>query len=269
MDDARPVAPDPVGDRPPRVRRLSIAPVRSLGLRHPETIDITPVGVVEDRRFYLIDGTGRFIDRTVIGRLAQLEADTDPEGSRLWLRFPDGDVIDDEVWLGDRVTTEVYDRTAEGQLVEGPWAEALSAFAGRSLRLVRTVRPGGTRRSNAVSLVGDGSLAELARQAGVDAVDGRRFRMLIEVEGLRAHEEDRWIGGRVAVGEALLEITKATARCAITTQDPDTGVRDLDTLRTIIGYRGLRDGRKADFGVLGEVARPGRVSVGDEVRPLT
>ena len=269
MHDALTVAQDPAGDRRPRVGRLSIAPVRSLGLRHPESIDITPVGVVEDRRFYLIDETGRFIDRTVIGRLAQVEADTDPEGSRLRLRFPDGEVIEDEVWLGDRVTTEVYDRTAEGQVVEGPWAEALSAFAGRTLRLVRTVRPGGTRRSNAVSLVGDGSLVELARQAGVDAVDGRRFRMLIEVEGLAPHEEDRWIGGRVAVGEAILEITKPTARCAITTQDPDTGVRDLDTLRTIIGYRGLRDGRKADFGVLGEVARPGRIRVGDEVRTLT
>lgn len=254
---------------PARVQRLSIAPVRSLGLQHPPSIELTPIGVVEDRRFYLVDESGRFIDRTVIGRLVQIEADTDPEASRLRLRFPDGAVVEDEVWLGGRVTTEVYDRTAEGQLVEGPWAEALTAFAGRPLRLVRTVRPGGTRRSNAVSLVGDGSLAELARQAGVDAVDGRRFRMLIEVAGLAPHEEDRWIGGRVAVGEAILEITKPTARCAITTQDPDTGMRDLDTLRTIIGYRGLRDGRKADFGVLGEVARPGRVSLWDEVRPLT
>lgn len=258
-----------MGDVAARVRRLSIAPLRSLGLQHPDSIDITPVGVVEDRRFYLIDEAGRFIDRTVIGRLVQVAAETDPEASRLRLVFPDGEIIDDEVWLGDRVTTEVYDRTAEGQLVEGPWADALSAFAGRRLRLVRTVRPGGTRRSNAVSLVGDGSLRGLARQAGVGEVDGRRFRMLLEVEGLTAHEEDGWIGGRVAVGAAILEITKPTARCAITTQHPDTGARDLDTLRTIIGYRGLRDGRKADFGVLGEVVQPGRVQVGDEVRPLT
>lgn len=252
----------------PRVARLSISPVRSLGLQHPRAVDLTPAGVVEDRRFYLVDETGRFIDRTVIGRLVQVAAETDAVASRLRLTFPDGEVVEDDVWLGDAVTTEVYDRTAEGQYVEGPWSDALSAFAGRRLRLVRTVRPGGTRRSNAVSLVGDGSLAALARQAGVAAVDGRRFRMLIEIEGLGPHEEDGWIGGRVAIGETVLEITKPTARCAITTQDPDTGARDLDTLRAIIGYRGLREGKKADFGVLGEVVQPGRVRVGDRVEAV-
>ena len=56
--------------------------------------------------------------------------------------------------------------------------------------------------------------------------------------------------------------------CLITTQDPDSGVRDLDTLRTIISYRGLREGKHADFGVLGEVTQPGTIQLGDEVTPL-
>jgi hypothetical protein len=120
-----------------------------------------------------------------------------------------------------------------------------------------------------VSLVSDGSLRELAAHLEIPEVDGRRFRMLIELEGARAHEEDTWIGEEVAVGSAVLHITKPDARCAITTQDPDTGERDLDTLRTIIRYRGFRQGdpeRKIDFGVLGEVHRPGTVTVGDTVR---
>ena len=66
----------------------------------------------------------------------------------------------------------------------------------------------------------------------------------------------------------MLPITKPDARCAITTQDPDTGERDLDTLRTIISYRGLREGKHADFGVLGEVAQPGRIRLGDRVSVL-
>jgi hypothetical protein len=32
-------------------------------------------------------------------------------------------------------------------------------------------------------------------------------------------------------------------------------------------YRGLRDGRKLDFGVYADVVRPGRISVGDAVAP--
>jgi uncharacterized protein YcbX len=54
----------------------------------------------------------------------------------------------------------------------------------------------------------------------------------------------------------------------MTTHDPDTGEPDLDTLRTIISYRGLREAKHADLGVLADVEQPGRVRLGDEVVPL-
>ena len=164
----------------PHVSRFSIAPVRSLALEHPDEIDLTEVGVVEDRRFFLIDHTGRFIDRTVIGELVQVAAHTDPAATMLRLTFPDGSVVEDEVRLGARVEIPIYGRTGVGQIVEGPWAELLSATIGRGLQLVRCDRPGGTRYGEATSLVSDGSLAELARQIGQPTVDARRFRMLIE-----------------------------------------------------------------------------------------
>jgi uncharacterized protein YcbX len=252
----------------PTVTRFSIAPVRSLGLVHPSEIDLTAVGVVEDRRFYLIDETDRLIDRTVVGELVQIGSWTNAAATRLRLTFPDGTMIDDEVTLGDAVTTPIYDRTGVGHVVKGPWAAALSDFTARHIRLIRCAEPAGTRLGNPASLVTDGSLDELAQHAGVDHVDARRFRMLIEVAGATAHEEDTWIGRTIAVGEATLAVRKRCARCAITTQDPDTGVRDLDTLRTIIGYRGLRDGKKVDFGVLADVVTPGRARLGDEVRLL-
>ena len=248
-----------------RVARLSIAPVRSLGLEHPGDVDLSATGVLEDRRFYLVDEDGRLIDQLIAGRLVQVKAHTDAAGTTLRLAFPDGKVIDGPVELGDAVETNVHGRTAVGHRVIGPWGAALEPFAGGPVHVVRCDRPGGTRIANAVSLISDGSLEQLARRLGRSSVDGRRFRMLIEVAGAAAHEEDGWIGGRIGIGEATLEITKPDARCAITTHDPDSGLRDLDTLRGIIQYRGLRDGRKADFGVLGEVASPGRIRVGDEV----
>ena len=251
-----------------RVARFSIAPVRSLGLQHPDEIDLTELGVVEDRRFYLIDDDGRLVDRLIAGELVQVATTTDPGATRLRMVFPDGTVIDDDVALGDPVETPIHGRTGVGHLVFGPWADALQPFAGRRIRIVRCDRPGGTRSGNPASLVSDGSLRALARQAGVDAVDARRFRMLIELEDAEAHEEDGWIGKHVALGDAVLAVTKADARCAITTQDPDSGIRDLDTLRTIIAYRGLRDAKHADFGVLADVAKPGTVRLGDEVMVL-
>ena len=259
-----------------RVSRLSIAPVRALGLQHPTSIDVTEAGVVTDRRFYLIDEHGHILDRLRAGALVQVQAETDEDATMLRMTFPDGRVIEGDVTLGEPIQTHVYGREAFGHVVGGPWAAALQPFAhGRPLLLVRCdkpagtrIRPGETRARNVVSLVSDGSLRELAAHLGVDAVDGRRFRMLIELEGARAHEEDTWIGQQVAIGSAVLRITKPDARCAITTQDPDTGERDLDTLRTIMNYRGFRaddPDKKIDFGVLGEVDVPGRISVGDAV----
>ena len=262
----------------PRIARLSYAPVRALGLLHPEHIDLTESGLVNDRRFYLVDDRGRLVDRLLAGGLVRVAAETNDDATWLRLTFPDGPVIEGDVRLDEPVRTEIYGRLAEGHVVGGPWAAALEPYAHRPVLLVRCDKPGGTRIRpgetqvrNQVSLVSDGSLRELAAQLEVDDVDGRRFRMLIELEGATAHEEDTWIGRDVAVGSAVVTITKPVGRCAITTQDPDTGERDLDTLRTILRYRGFRADdpeRKVDFGVVGEVRTPGRVSIGDDVTVL-
>ena len=252
----------------PSVARFSISPVRSLGLQHPTEIDVTEVGVVEDRRFFLSDDSNRLVDRLTVGPLVRIETRTDPGATMLWMRFPDGEVIEDDVELAEAVETPIHGRTGVGHVVVGPWAAKLSAYTGRTIRLIRCDRPGGTRRGNPTSIISDGSLRELAKHAGVDAVDGRRFRMLIDLDGAGPHEEDSWIGRRIGLGDAILRVTKPDARCAITMQDPDTGMRDLDTLRTLISYRGLREGKHADFGVLADVEQPGRIRVGDEVTLL-
>ena len=252
----------------PQVSRLSIAPVRSLGLEHRDEIFVTEAGVPEDRRFFLADDTNRLVDRLIVGELVQIATHTDPDATTLRMTFPDGEVVEDEVKLGAAIETPIHGRTGVGHVVVGPWTAKLSAFCARPITLIRCDRPAGTRAGNPTSLVSDGSLTELARQIGVAVVDARRFRMLIELTGADPHEEDTWVGRQVAVGDAVLAITTRDPRCAITTQDPDTGVRDLDTLRTIIAYRGLRDGKHADFGVLGDVTQPGAIRLGDEARVL-
>src|SRR5262245_49188726 len=158
-----------------RVSRLSIAPVRALGLNHPDSIELTPSGAIEDRRFYLIDERGRMVDGLLAGGLVRVRARTDPEATWLRLMFPDGRVSGGEVTLDEPVRTDVYGRVAIGHVVGGPWAAALEAYAHRRVLLVRCDRPGGTRIRadedhvrNAVSLVSDGSLVELARQLGVE-----------------------------------------------------------------------------------------------------
>jgi uncharacterized protein YcbX len=252
----------------PRVARLNIAPVRSLGLESRDEIDLGPDGVAEDRRFYVIDDNDRLVDQLIAGALVQVAAWTDAGATVLRLTFPDGAVIEDDVRLADAIESPIHSRTAVGHIVDGPWADALGTFIGRPLRIVRCDRIGGTRRGHSASLVSDGSLDALAAVLGVGAVDPRRFRMLIELEGATPHEEDTWAGRRIGLGETVLQVTAPVPRCAMTTHDPETGQRDLDTLRAIKEYRGQSDDKDILFGVWGEVERPGVIRLGDEVRLL-
>ena len=254
----------------PSVSRLSYTPVKGLALVHPDELYVDVHGVDDNRRFYLICEDGRRHEITKDGRTALVVPAYDAGTERLSLQFPDGSVAEDSVALDGEVVTDFYGRPVSGRVVKGPWAEALSEFIGKSLRLVKADRPAGgvDRERGPVSLVSEASVSELARRAGVHEVDGRRFRMLMTLSGCAPHEEDEWVGREVRIGELVINVLEQVARCAATTYSPATGERDLDTLRIIKSYRGARDGKNLDFGIYGEVVQPGRVAIGDPVEPL-
>lgn len=253
------------------VSSLWVAPVKGLGLTSPGEVELGPSGVDDNRRFALLDESGRRYGALRDPRLVAIGVEWDGESRRLGLRFPDGTSVDGVVETDGAVETDLFSRVLRGRLVVGPWGDAISTYLGRQVRLLES-EPGGTRAVDRargpVSLLSEASLAELARRAGVDAVDGRRFRMLIHVDGVAPHEEDSWIGREVRVGEAVVRVLEQVARCAITTTSPETGRRDLNTLRAIKEYRGIRGEDGIDFGVWGDVVTPGRIRVGDSVAPI-
>src|SRR5262249_58229162 len=96
---------------------------------------------------------------------------------------------------GARVVSEFYRaRKVAVTVVEGPWNAVLSDAAGEPVRLVRADEPGAGHDDYPVTLLGEESVAELARRSGAESVDARRFRMLISFSGLSPHVEDRWQG---------------------------------------------------------------------------
>jgi uncharacterized protein YcbX len=249
---------------------LSIAPVKGLALQHPDEIVLEKRGVLENRRFHLIGEDGRLINGKKAGTLVRVKPSYWPDREYLSLRLPDGTVAEDWVKLGEPVATNFYGhRDVPGHVVEGPWSDALSELAGFRVQLVQTDEPGAgvDRGRGKVSLLSEASLEALAQAAGTDAVDGRRFRMLVGIAGARAHEEDEWLGRRVRIGGAVVRPLGHVGRCAITSQDPETGVPNLDTLRAIRSYR-EEGSEPIPFGVWGDVAEPGAVRVGDAVEPL-
>jgi uncharacterized protein len=251
-----------------RITRISVAPVKGLGLMHPESVELGPSGVVGDRRFWMHTGEGRLVNAKLCPQLLLIEPYWDEATRRLSLRFPDGEEITGEVRLGEQTNPALYGKDHASRTVEGPWQDALSRFAGFQLSLLASEQGAVDRGSLSggwMSLVSRASLDRLAAELDVPYVDGRRFRMLFEIDGVDAHEEDTWIGRRVQIGEAVVRPVGDAGRCAVTKCNPETGRSDLDTLGALARYRRNGQTEPLPLGVYGEVVVPGVVAVGDAV----
>jgi uncharacterized protein YcbX len=238
-------------------------------LWHPDEVRLERFGVLENRRFYVAEPDGTLFNNSKHGPLMRIRAEYDSGPERLALHFPDGRVVEgDATSVDGSVDTNFFGRWASGQVLP-EYTEALSDYVGRPLVLVRTELPGDASDSAPVSLYSRASAEELDRRTGrAEPHDRRRWRMLVEIDGVGPHEEDSWLGSVVAVGSAMIRVLKPVARCVITTKDPDTGIKDFDTITAIKDYRGLREGTKADFGVYAGVETTGTVRVGDPVELL-
>jgi len=253
-----------------RVAWISFCPVKGLALQQLDECELTQAGVAGDRQFFLVDENDRLVNSKGLGVLQQIVPQYDDAADLLTLTFPDGATVAERVNCDGALDARFWGNGVRVRVVEGPWSEAISDFAGRALRLVRAPGPAPDRlRSGAATLLGTGSLRAMARVLGVDDVDGRRFRMNFGIDGLDEHGEDGWLGRRVRVGDAVVVPQGNVGRCAVTTQNPDTGAPDVDTLKALAAYR--RDAETTEplpFGIYMAVEQPGRVRVGDAVTLL-
>lgn len=150
--------------------------------------------------------------------------------------------------------------TAPGRAVV---ADFLGAFLGRGVfghpRILDRHQAGfGDRARALVSLVGQGSLAELERACGHD-IGQARLRVNLVVGGARPWEELGWVGQRLRVGGAVLRGIEVMVRSK-PLADPATG--EADTAVPLVLEAAFRH---RCLGVWAEVVEGGRVAVGDRV----
>src|SRR6266508_594356 len=88
------------------VTRISIASVKGLALVDADEVELDTTGVLENRRFYLVDADGRRYGLIRNGSLVRVRPEYDAQGERLTLTFPDGAVADGIVELGAEVVTD-------------------------------------------------------------------------------------------------------------------------------------------------------------------
>jgi uncharacterized protein len=266
----------------PVVSRLSMTPVKGTALHHPTRLELTPNGVEDNRRFHLVDARHRLVNGKQHGPLVRVTARYDGQRRHLSLQIPGREPVQGTTTeLGEPVVTDFYGRDVAGRLVTGPWSAALTEFVGEPVHLVATDTPGDAVDVHPVTLISSASIEQLRSVTpGGERLDHRRFRMLVEVDGCGVHEEDTWVGRRVRLGDATVRVVGPVPRCLVTNEDPDSGVVDFNTLRSIARYRGepathlttpvahLPDNGAVIFGVYATVEEPGSIGVGDRVEPI-
>ena len=179
-----------------------------------------------NRRFYVIDERDRMINGKLVGELQQVIADYSdaerdaaaraPRRQRRRGRGPARGPGHDEVLLS-AATGHAGRRSVVGGAQRVPRA---APPARRSRRETAVDRGAAGRR------VAD--LASLAGPAGAGGrrrttIDSRRFRMLIEIDGVERPRGGPLGRPRVRIGGATVGFGGHVGRCLITSRDPDTG----------------------------------------------
>ena len=249
------------------VARFNLTPIKSTALHHPDEIDLLPEGAVGDRRFLFARPDGVRFRGISKAPLMPIVATWRPEEERLTMRLPDDSIAEGSALaVGEGVDVQLFDRTIRARPIHPAFAEAIAPAVDETLALLRVEEPeyaGGRHRASIVSLA---SVADVGRRGTDPDLDPRRFRMLIELDGLDPYDEDAWQGRRIRLGTAVIRLADRMPRCVVTTLHPDTGVQDSDVLKVLAGYRKV--GTEVVLGVYGDVEERGRIARGDPVELL-
>ncbi|MEE1801269.1 MOSC domain-containing protein [Streptomyces sp. NPDC101062] len=270
---------------------LGVHPVKSMAGCTPGSAVVEPWGLAGDRRWALVDRTGKVVTQRQRPGLALVRAEPLPGGG-IRLSGPGPGPVDIEVPEPHGAVLVVADifGTKVESVPAGPasWEvdRRLSAYLGEEVRLVhlddpatrRPVDPLFARPGETVSFA-DGFPLLVTTTASLDALNTLiahgdhpdegplpmdRFRPNLVVSGTDAWAEDGW--RRLAVGEVTFRIAKPCGRCVITTTDQRTAERGREPLRTLGRHRRI-DG-KLVFGQNLVPESTGTVRVGDPVTVL-
>lgn len=113
--------------------------------------------------------------------------------------------------------------------------------------------------TGSILIITDSTLHKLQAIWG-KSLDKRRFRanLLVSLDDNSFNESD-WIGKRLSVGSAELQVDIDCERCSMITIDPDTLEHDKSLLKKVNEEMNLK------FGVYASVKKTGKIKVGEKV----
>ncbi|MEU8455002.1 MOSC domain-containing protein [Streptomyces griseoaurantiacus] len=271
----------------PALHSLHIHPVKALRAQTLPAAVVEPWGLAGDRRWAVIDDTGKVLTQREEPRLATAAAEALPGGGVV-LSAPGREpltVAPPEP--GATTAVRIFGQKVELVSAGGEARDWLGEFLGREVFLAHLDDPAVRRPIDDPPYTSPGETVTLADRyplllttlasldslnaliaRGDDAVEGplpmNRFRPSVVVSGTGPWAEDDW--NRLAIGEVVLRVAKGCGRCVVTTTDQATGVRGREPLRTLAAHRRL-DG-KLVFGQNLVPLTTGTIRVGDPVEVL-
>ena len=275
------------------VSQLCVYPLKSArGIELAQT-QITAKGLLGDREFMLVSGSGKFITQRQFPQLAKVQVEIidryitlQAENEIAPLTFVptlNGTLTEVEIWR-DRL--EAID---QGDEVAQWFRQLLRLAPNRVCRLVRQSphhvrflkqkyprggkQPVGFADNSPIMLTATASLIELNQriveihQQQSQAVAMNRFRPNIVVDTIEAFIEDSW--SLIQIGEIRFKVAKPCSRCIITTVDQQQGVKTLlkEPLNTLGTFRQLSE-QGVMFGVNMIPQNEGSIRVGDRLQVL-
>lgn len=272
-----------------RVSGLFLYPVKSLRGCPVPAAELDALGFVGDRRFLVVDDTGKFLTQRVVPRMALVDARLSAGALTLCAdgagKFTVPTAPDPAAPLR---TVSIW--KSEGLLAEdcGPIA---SAWLSDTLRLPchlvrigpkfsRPVLKPAARPDDLVTFadacpllaISEASLAHLndrIQENRGEPVPMNRFRPNLVVDGCPPFAEDSWT--RFRIGAAVFRNGGPSVRCIVTTTDQFTGERSgKEPLRTLATFRRAPDDPAGViFGAnLIHETKQGVVRIGDLGEPL-
>ncbi|MGL6110306.1 MAG: MOSC domain-containing protein [Rubrivivax sp.] len=252
------------------LQALFVHPVKSCAGMAVNSSLLVETGLELDRAWMLVDERREFVTQREQPRLALVQPSL--RADDMVLRAPGMLALHVALDRAEEgVCVRVWDDWVQARDMGALAAQWFSDFLGQRVRLVR-FDPAHQRLSDsrwtgalqaqtafadgfALLVTSTASLAELNRrlvQQGSGAVEMRRFRPNIVLDGIDAHDEDHLdtLEFDTAQGTVQLKLVKPCVRCTIPGVDPVTGTQGFEVGDTLAAYRSdPRVGGAATFGM--------------------
>lgn len=228
---------------------IYIYPIKSVAGFSWETAEVTKQGFQYDRRWMLVDETGKFITQRQVPQMALIR--TEIKGNYLIVNAPDQDTLSIPIQLdiSDRISVQVWRDICKAIPLEKEVSQWFTQFLGIPCQLVympeNSLRPVDSRyaTNNEQVSFADGFPFLLISEASLQDLNSRleqsipmnRFRPNLVVSGCEAFAEDSW--RFIRIGSIPFRVVKPCERCVVTTVDQSTGIRGKEPLFTLTKYR--------------------------------